>query len=152
MNKLVWSPAMELGIPAIDGLHRSFFMKLSDIFGSPELEFELRFFALLSDLEKCFTAEEKLMDSIRFYAVDAHRDEHTRLLKALYHAVPDVMRGEFGTALKVLNVMPKWFLHHLSTMDGFLSIWFKLKNGHVELEPYSSMDLNPILSSVKLPV
>ena len=152
MNKLVWSPAMELGIPEIDRMHRSFFMKLSDMPGAPELEFELRFYSLLADLEKAFLAEEKLMASIRFYAAQSHREEHAKLLKALHNAIPDVMRGESGSALKVLEVLPKWFLHHLSTMDSFLSAWFKLKNGGVALEPYLSMELNPASGSVKLPV
>jgi hemerythrin len=148
MNKLIWTPGLELGIPEVDKAHQSFLIKLSDIVSTPQQDFDKRYISLVADLEQDFTEEEALMESIDFYELNPHREQHARVLGELHDAIPDVIRGNNESALKVLELLPKWFLFHLTTMDSLMAIWFNLKNSNLTLEPYLSMHMKPPLNSL----
>lgn len=136
MNNLVWSPNMELGIPEVDKAHRCFLQKLSDIIHQPELNFESRYLSLVSDLEQDFKEEEGIMESIQFYEILPHREQHAKVLEVLHAAIPDVKYGINGSALHVLESLPKWFLFHLKSMDALFATWFNLQNSSLALESY----------------
>ncbi len=136
MNRLIWSPGMELGIPEVDKAHQSFLMKLSDITRDPEMDFNSRYLDLVAGLEQDFREEEALMEAIQFYEILPHREQHSRVLDALHTAIPDMKQGVNDSALLVLESLPKWFLFHLKSMDALMGIWFNLKNSDLTLESY----------------
>jgi len=134
MEQLKWSTGMELGIPEIDKVHHDFLEKLSEIANAPDSKLHDLLFAFISGLEEDFKKEEELMESLDYYDIKPHRAQHAKVLGALHQVVPDVLRGEYESTRKALNLLPKWFLFHLSTMDKLLAIWFSLKNSDALLE------------------
>lgn len=136
MQQLIWTPEMTLGIPEVDKAHQSLLLKLSDIVSQPELDFNARYLALLAELEQDFREEEEIMTSIQYDQIIPHRQQHARVLHALRTAIPDVRRGLNGSALLVLQSLPKWFLFHLKSMDTRMAIWFNVKRSDVTLDNY----------------
>jgi len=136
MDSLNWSSEMSLDIPALDLAHQRFLLKLSDIASAPDSEFNLKYFSLIEELERDFKEEEDLMEAMQFYEIHPHREQHARVLYALHKVIPAVLRGEYDTAKQTLELIPKWFLFHLSAVDKLVSIWFKLKNAGVTVDTW----------------
>lgn len=126
MEKLVWSPLMSVGVPAMDDAHRAFVEELANLVTVPDREFGAGLFALISDMERDFREEEELMEEIDFPAIQTHREQHARVLSALHHVIPDVMQGDCMSARKVIELLPQWFLFHLMTMDMALAVTLDL--------------------------
>ena len=122
MDKLAWSAQMSLGVPAMDDAHKAFIEELARLQFAPALEFGKGFSALIDEMERDFRDEEALMEAIEFPALPSHREQHARVLGALHHVTPEVMRGEFESARKAIELLPQWFLFHLETMDTALAV------------------------------
>jgi len=146
MENLTWSPEMEMDIPIVDSAHRRFLRNLSAIASAPDTEFIRKYFLLIEELESDFKDEEDLMEASQFFDSSPHREQHARVLYALHKVIPDVLSGNYSHAKETLELLPKWFIFHLSTMDRLLSIWFKLKKTDMTLDTYSD-DQNSITSS-----
>jgi hemerythrin len=134
MYTLAWTPELSIGIPAMDNAHQVLLSKLSEIARAPDTGFSKLFFALADYLERDFKEEEKLMEEMSFYDMHPHREQHARVLYALHKVIPDVLQGKFDSARTTLELFPKWFVFHLSTMDLQFAMWFKLRNTDLTLE------------------
>lgn len=134
MEMLKWSQDMSLDIPTLDLAHQRFLQMLSDIASAPDSKFRSKFISLIKELEIDFREEEELMEELQFYEIQPHREQHARVLYALHKVIPDVHRGQFESAKQTLELLPKWFLFHLSVVDKLLSIWFKLKHTDATLD------------------
>lgn len=141
MEKLVWSQHMSLGIPAMDLAHRVFVEELARLASEPDSAFGAGLFALIPMLEKDFREEEALMEAIDFPALQSHREQHARVLSALHHVAPEVMRGDYVAARKAIELLPQWFVFHLATMDTALAVALDLADTQPTLAatgiPYS---------------
>lgn len=120
MEKLVWSPQMSLGIPAVDAAHKNFVDELARLTEATDSEFGTSFNALITHMEGDFREEEAVMEEIDFASIQSHREQHARVLGALHHVVPDVLSGQFTAARRVLELIPHWFMFHLLTADAAL--------------------------------
>ncbi|MFC6519923.1 bacteriohemerythrin [Undibacterium arcticum] len=122
MEELVWSPEMSSGVPAMDDAHKALVAELAHLLTAPYREFGAGLFALIAEIERDFREEEALMEEIDFPMLRSHREQHASVLSALHHVVPDVMQGECASARKVIELLPQWFLRHMSTMDIALAV------------------------------
>ena len=122
MEKLRWSQQMSLGVPAMDEAHKGFFAELEHVAIAPDHEFGVRLHALIDSMERDFHEEETLMEKIDFPELKSHREQHARVLGTLHHVTPDVMQGDCASARKAIELLPQWFLFHLSTMDAALAV------------------------------
>lgn len=122
MEKLAWSPQMSLGVAAIDTEHHAFIDELGRLADLPDEEFRTGLHALIATMERDFRGEEIVMERIEFPALQSHREQHARVLSALHHVVPGVMLGDYTSARKAVELLPQWFLFHLSTMDTALAV------------------------------
>ncbi|MGZ3237213.1 MAG: bacteriohemerythrin [Burkholderiaceae bacterium] len=122
MKNLVWSQQLSLNIPAIDDAHKAFVEGLARFTASSDREFGTDLFALIADIERDFREEEAMMEEIDFPGLHHHREQHARILSALHEVVPEVMHGNYTSALKTIELLPRWFLLHLSTMDAALAV------------------------------
>lgn len=122
MEKLEWSPQMSLGIASIDAEHHAFVDQIAQLTELSDDDFGPALFALISTMEKDFHGEETIMEEIGFPALQSHREQHARVLSALHHVVPGVMQGDCAAARKAIELLPQWFLFHLSTMDTAMAV------------------------------
>ena len=123
---LDWSSRMALGAPDIDRAHQAFIDQLGQLLSAPDDTFESGLYALINAMEMDFRQEETLMEEIDFPGIRMHREQHARVLGALHHVVPQVMQGDHAQARKVIELIPQWFLFHLTTMDATMVVALEL--------------------------
>ena len=123
-----WSPDMLLGVPEMDEAHESFLSLLRQVVEAPDTEFPEAFKALIAHIEHDFQSEERLMERIDYPGLRSHREQHARVLATLHQAVPAAMDGKLAAAPKALELLPKWFMFHLATMDTALAFALELKD------------------------
>lgn len=117
MDVLEWTPAMELGNPAIDEAHRALFDEMMRLYAAPDGELAEGLPRLCDRLERDFREEEDVMEAMELPDVKEHREQHARVLSALHH----VEVGEPAEAREALMLLPQWFQLHLATMDRSLA-------------------------------
>lgn len=123
---LDWSSQMALGAPDIDHAHQAFIAQLAQLLSAPDAAFESGLYALIVAMESDFRQEEALMEDIDFPGIRMHREQHARVLSALHHVVPQVMQGDHAQARRVVELIPQWFLFHLTTMDAAMVVALEL--------------------------
>lgn len=117
MDVLEWTPAMELGNPALDEAHKALFFEMMRLYAAPDSELAEGLPLLCDKLERDFREEEDLMEAMDLPDVKEHREQHARVLSALHH----VEVGEPAEAREALMLLPQWFQLHLATMDRSLA-------------------------------
>ena len=123
---LDWSSQMALGAPEIDHAHQAFIAQLAQLLSAADDAFERGLYALIGAMEADFRQEEALMEDIDFPGIRMHREQHARVLSALHHVVPQVMQGDHAQARRVVELIPQWFLFHLTTMDAAMVVALEL--------------------------
>lgn len=133
MQTIKWSPEMSLGIKGMDAAHKEFLEDLAELLTMPDERFAEAFMQLIGKVEKDFHEEEDLMEEMDYPGLPGHREQHARVLGALHHVAPHVMSGDIGLGREAAELLPQWFLFHLSTMDTALA--FALDLDGAEINP-----------------
>ena len=121
MQSIKWSQDMSLGVKDMDDAHKEFFEDLTALLTMPDEEFAPAFMCLIEKVEKDFHEEEVLMEEMDYAGLQGHREQHARVLGALHHVAPHVMNGDLNLGREAAELLPQWFLFHLSTMDTALA-------------------------------
>ena len=117
-----WSAELSVGIPEMDRSHASMLASLQQLAGLPDAAFPEAFARLVADVEQDFAGEEAMMEEIDFPGLHSHLEQHARVLSGLHHAMPRVQEGDTALARQVLELLPQWFIFHISTMDMALAM------------------------------
>ncbi|WP_088709752.1 bacteriohemerythrin [Noviherbaspirillum denitrificans] len=133
MQTIKWSEDMTLGVKDMDEAHKVFFEDLSALLTMPDDQFPTAFMGLIGKVEKDFREEEDLMEEIDYPGLLGHREQHSRVLGALHHVAPHVLNGDIALGREAAELLPQWFLFHLSTMDTALA--FALDTQGAEINP-----------------
>jgi hemerythrin-like metal-binding protein len=135
MEHFEWTPAMTLGIPAMDAMHRSFMEHLSDMIEAPAERFCVEFPDLVKRVEEDFHEEERLMDAIDYPSLLAHREQHARVLSGLHHILPQVLAGDVETGRQTIDLLAQWFGFHMMTMDTALAYALEMAEAPPDAKP-----------------
>jgi len=133
MRTIKWSQDMSLGVAGMDAVHKEFLDNLTELLTAPDDQFVPAFMQLVETVEKGFRTEEELMEAIDFPGLHEHCEQHARVLGALHHVVPQVMSGDIALGREAAELLPQWFLYHLSTMDTALA--FALDTDGADIDP-----------------
>jgi hemerythrin len=128
MSKSLWSSETFLGIPSMDGSHKALLDKLALEQNIPDADFPGHYAALVARVENEFREEEQLMEQIDFPGICAHREQHAKLLGGLHHAAAAVMEGDIALGCHTIELLPEWFVFHISTMDTALAFALQFRN------------------------
>lgn len=115
---LKWLPDMAVGIDEMDQAHQWFLTELGRLQTIPDLNLGPAIMQLTSIMACDFQEEESLMEEIGSPDFHDHCEQHKRVLDAFR----DIAPGDYASMRKVLAMMPRWFLFHLTTMDFPLAI------------------------------
>lgn len=126
MDVTHWTREMAVGVPAMDVPHREFIERLSHILTVPDKEFPAEFVKLVANIEADFREEERLMENLDYPGIQGHLEQHARVLGALHHVAPRVLEGDIALGREAAELLPQWFLMHLSTMDAALACALEL--------------------------
>ncbi|HEY0847120.1 MAG TPA: hemerythrin domain-containing protein [Noviherbaspirillum sp.] len=121
MQSIQWDQNMALGVPEIDTAHRAFLDELGELLNLPDDKFGPAFLEMIGKVECDFREEEQLMEAIDYPGLQGHCEQHARVLGALHHVAPHVMGGDIALGREAAELLPQWFLFHLSTMDTALA-------------------------------
>ena len=133
MQTIQWSQDMALGVPEVDDAHKIFIDELTSLLNMPDEQFGSVFMLMVARLESDFREEDRLMEDIEYPGLQGHREQHARVLAALHHVMPHVMNGDLSLGREAAELLPQWFLFHLSTMDTALA--FALDIEGVDINP-----------------
>lgn len=126
-------PDVSIGMPAMDQLHHELFAALEETSCCADHEFVVRYAALAAKVERTFRQEELWMEEIGFSVMNAHQEQHARVLGALHNVHFHVMAGELELGRRVVEeLMPQWLLFHRSTMDVELALAMQLSQKRAE--------------------
>ncbi len=121
--KLLWTPALSVGVEEIDGQHRELFGRAARLVegirsGEPEELGGLIDFLYRYAVEH-FGAEEEFMREHRFPGYLRHKAEHDRFASDLLALAREHERSGSGafTALKVNHWLTQWLQAHVSGTD-----------------------------------
>lgn len=126
MEVIRWTPEMSLGVPQMDAEHRQFIEGLGRMQVISDTEFPSEFTAMVASVERDFRHEERMMEQLDYPGIQAHREQHARVLGALHHVAPRVLEGDIALGREAVQLLPQWFLMHLSTMDAALACAMEL--------------------------
>lgn len=128
MQSINWSKDMSLGVPAMDDAHKAFLDELAALLTVPDDRFGPALLSLIARIECDFRDEEQLMEELDYPGIQGHREQHARVLGALHHIAPRVMDGDIALGREAVDLLPQWFLFHLSTMDTALAFAIDMDN------------------------
>lgn len=127
MSQSLWSSETSLGIPYMDDLHKALLDELAQLESATDTDFPEHFASLIAHVESDFREEEELMEQIDFPGLRAHLEEHAKLLGGLHHAAAAVMEGNVALGRHAIELLPQWFIFHISTMDTAMSFAVQLQ-------------------------
>ncbi len=121
MEKNVLAQELELGVASMDESHNELFNDIQRIQAVTDAEFAEFYESLVAKIERDFRSEELLMEDLEYDGLKAHREQHARVLGGLHHVAPRIREGDIAIGRKALELLPKWFLLHIGTMDRALA-------------------------------
>ncbi|OGB20940.1 MAG: hypothetical protein A3I66_19515 [Burkholderiales bacterium RIFCSPLOWO2_02_FULL_57_36] len=128
MSNSLWSSETSLGISSLDEPHKALLDKLAQLQSVSDADFSAHYASLVARVENDFREEEELMEQIDFPGLRCHREEHAKLLGGLHHAAAAVMEGDVALGRRAIELLPQWFVFHISTMDTALSFALQFRD------------------------
>jgi hemerythrin len=114
-------PRYCLGVESMDSTHQEFMALVNSLGCADDAEFPELFRQLLEHTEAHFTAENRLMEEVRFPPIQIHMGEHQRVLEEMRRIGKMVEDGSIATGRTFVLTIPQWFREHAATMDSALA-------------------------------
>jgi len=120
MEPIQWTPALELGIEAIDTNHRAMIDTLNAILAVRQSEDKSGLATLLEQLGNetvaDFQTEEALMLQLSVENLAAHKEEHRQFLDEFANQVDDWRENQISAEL-LCRFMHHWLIRHIAALD-----------------------------------
>ncbi len=114
-------PGYCLGVESMDGTHQEFIALVNHLGYADDETFAGLFRQLLEHTEAHFTAENRLMEEVRFPPIQIHMGEHQRVLEEMRSIGEQVKNGSLTAGRTFVLTIPQWFREHAATMDSALA-------------------------------
>lgn len=121
MPTLTWTPALALGLDAMDDTHREFVALLAHAEACDAESLPAAWRALVEHTEAHFRREDAWMRDTGFHACHCHTAQHKVVLKVLREGQMLADRGDIGPVREMIRELATWFPQHAQTMDAALA-------------------------------
>lgn len=130
---LLWDPALEIGIPLIDGQHRRLVMNLEDILaavGDTTAAMRQCLQFLVKYTHEHFQTEERLMSEHGFAGLAEHTRAHAAFRESMAKAVKLVAKAtDPAECTKLIkSMMINWYVAHVTGLDQQYAAYFRSRN------------------------
>jgi len=145
MPALNWSDEFNLGVAAMDAVHREFVALLAEVENADDARLAPLWQRLVEHTQGHFDAEDRYMAAARFFAAHCHTTHHQMVLRVMRDALEKSDPAHIRQLARELAV---WFARHAETMDAALA-------GHllqVGFDPASGAIARPELTPAEQPV
>jgi hemerythrin len=128
MALVTWSNKYLVGVETLDNQHKAFVKVLNELH-SASMKGEARKVAgpllrhLASIANEHFTAEEKLMESIKFPGLAAHRAKHKELSGRVAEFASRHEKGDVSVYSELLRFTGDWLTSHMKGEDQEYVAW-----------------------------
>lgn len=119
---LAWSPALELGLDAMDDTHREFVDLLAAAQACDDASLPAAWRELIAHTEDHFGREDAWMRATGFSSANCHTVQHTVVLQVLREGQARADRGDLAPAREMAVELGRWFPMHAQTMDAALAL------------------------------
>ena len=125
MTQIEWTEEFSIGIASIDREHEALIVQINQLYEQLNLPtdtetIESMLEELQSDFSAHFALEELLMQEAGFAELEAHRQDHERLLDQIhdlnFHFAEDPDKGKE----LLINFLSGWFSQHFRGFDARL--------------------------------
>ena len=119
---LVWSEALQLGMPLIDQTHEEFVELLAAAELADDEHLLERLEALQAHTVAHFGMEDRWMESTQFGPQHCHSGQHQLVLRTLQELLRCGREdGDLNLVRSILPDLGRWFSQHAQTMDAMLT-------------------------------
>ncbi len=119
---LVWSEALSLEMPLMDGTHREFVELLAHTVTSPDDTLLSRWATLIDHTQEHFDREDQWMLDTGFAAGNCHSGQHLVILEVMREGGKRGLAGELGVVRQMAHELGLWFPQHAQSMDASLAL------------------------------
>lgn len=128
MALLTWSDKYSVGVKTLDGQHTILFNLINDLHtammkGQAQKMTGPILRKLIDYTHTHFTAEEAMLSTSKYPALEAHRALHRELIKQVEDFSARFERGEITVNLNLLNFLRDWLINHIQKTDKEYSSW-----------------------------
>lgn len=117
MPSLPWSRALELGVPAMDRLHRDFVQLLAQARASADEDLRAAWQTLIGHTQEQFAREDEWMRASRFPEAKRHGIQHRVILQVLREGADRAAEGNLASLRLMTRELAIWFPQHIQSLD-----------------------------------
>jgi hemerythrin len=119
----VWQAKYSVGIPEIDAQHKKLIGLINELFkamrvgGGDQIMAKL-FESLLQYTQQHFAFEENLMRKGRYSGLEAHLEEHRKLISQVQELRTKFLSGKITISIQVMTFLKEWLQAHILGSDA----------------------------------
>jgi hemerythrin len=122
MALMMWNNSYSVGVPAVDSQHNVLFDIINELHaammnGQAQSLTGPLLRKLLDYTNTHFKAEEAMMASAQYPALESHKVKHRELVKQVEDFINRFERGEVSINLHLLNFLRDWLTNHIQKVD-----------------------------------
>lgn len=125
-----WKDELSHDLPQMDDAHRELVERLAALAAAPRDALGARLDEFIASTEAHFDEENAWMEAIGFPG--CHRAEHDRALAVMREVRARLVQGDAFFVHQLVQELPAWLEHHVTTMDAALA--FTLKSAGFDFE------------------
>ncbi|MDR0554327.1 MAG: bacteriohemerythrin [Treponema sp.] len=124
-DKLVeWDDKYAIGIPLIDEQHKQLIQLTNDLYKAcrdgteaANAQFKEAIRGTVDYIKYHFSAEEKMLENIKYPELTAHKRQHESLVKSILVDVKNFEEGKKFVPNAFVRELKDWILTHIAVMD-----------------------------------
>lgn len=121
MAALQWTPALELGLTAMDETHKEFVDLLNAVESAADDQVLPLWQALIAHTEGHFGQEDRWMQATGFEVNNCHSMQHNVVLEIMREGGKKAADGDCTMLRGMTPELASWFSYHAKTMDAALA-------------------------------
>ena len=127
MDYFQWNDALSVGSPLIDQDHKELVTLVNELHqavqdGKSDETLGSILQALFTYTQEHFQREELLMEHINYADIEAHLDQHQKLIDQVVVLQDAFKRGDVEVATSTAELLRYWLTHHIMRTDKKLSV------------------------------
>ena len=122
MPQLLWSEALELGLPFMDDTHQEFVDLLARCEAAEDAVLPAVWQELVDHTAEHFGREDDWMRSTGFASGNCHAVQHKVVLQVLREGAARAGQGDLAPVRQMIKELAIWFPQHAQSMDAALAL------------------------------
>lgn len=122
MPQLLWSEALELGLPFMDDTHQEFVALLARCEAADDAALPAIWRELVDHTADHFGREDDWMKATGFASGNCHAVQHKVVLQVLREGAARADQGELAPVRQMIKELAIWFPQHAQSMDAALAL------------------------------